>query len=109
MAQVVFGKRTVGNEQLGVATKSDRLAPVTLIEVTLSDCPPVLVRGTILELLDWPTVMAPKSSEVGKIPAGGPLPCWAGGPRTAGGSFRKARPTGEAGAVGMKAAEEAVE
>src|SRR5260370_26125691 len=97
MARVGCGKRTVGNEQLGVATKADRLAPVTLMEVTLSDCPPVLVRVTILELLDWPTVMAPKSSEAGKITAAGPLTAFTGAPEKAGGPCKKGPPTRDTG------------
>ena len=36
MAQVAFGERAVGKEQLGVARKSAGLEPVTLMDVTLS-------------------------------------------------------------------------
>src|SRR5260370_9383420 len=63
MLQVAFGARTVGNEQLGVETKSEGLAPVTPTELRLSDWPPVLVSVTSLELLDCPTVTGPKSSD----------------------------------------------
>lgn len=37
MLQVVFGVKTVGSEQLGVAEKSDALAPITLMELMLRD------------------------------------------------------------------------
>src|ERR1700680_3362933 len=67
MVQVMFGARTVGEEQLGVATKSEGFRPATLTEVRLRPCPPVFVSVTSLELLDWPTVILPKTSEAGKI------------------------------------------
>jgi hypothetical protein len=35
--QVVFGVKTVGSEQLGVAEKSEALVPITLMELTLRD------------------------------------------------------------------------
>src|ERR1700687_5536102 len=41
MVQVTFGVRTVGTEQLGVATKSERFTPATLTDVRLRPCPPV--------------------------------------------------------------------
>ena len=52
MVQVALGDRTVGNEQFGVATKSEGLTPMMLTEVRLSACPPVLVSVTSLELPD---------------------------------------------------------
>jgi hypothetical protein len=97
MAQVAFGERTVGSEQFGVATKSEGFAPVTRMEVTLSACPPVLVRVTILELLDCPTVMAPKSSEAGKIAATDPLTACTGVPEMASVPCATGPPNGEPG------------
>jgi hypothetical protein len=52
IVQVALGERTVGNEQFGVATKSEELTPMMLTEVRLSACPPVLVSVTSFELLD---------------------------------------------------------
>src|ERR1700731_4280898 len=52
MVQVTLGARTVGREQLGVATKSEGSAPATRTDVRLRPCPPVFVRVTSLELLD---------------------------------------------------------
>src|ERR1700730_506803 len=93
--QVAFGKRTVGNEQLGVATKSEGLAPVTLTEDMVGNCPPVLGRVTSLELLDWPTVTPPKSSDAGKITATGPLTACTGAPEMASVPCATAPPKGD--------------
>lgn len=68
MVQVAFGARTVGREQLRVATKSEGLAPATLIDVTLSPCPPVFVSVTRLELLDWPRLRCRSLAKPEKSP-----------------------------------------
>src|SRR4029077_5357484 len=95
MVQVTFGARTVGNEQVGVATKSEGLVPVTPTELRLSDWPPVLVSVTSLELLDCPTVMGPKSSDEGKIAATGPLTACTGVPEMARAPCAAVPPNGE--------------
>jgi hypothetical protein len=59
------------------------LEPVTLSDVRLSPSLPVFVRVTSLELLDWPTISAPKSWEAGKIAATGPLTACVGAPEIA--------------------------
>src|SRR5580704_9341694 len=97
MVQVMFGARTVGTEQLGVATKSEGSAPATLTDVRLRPSSPVFVSVTSLELLDWPTVMVPKASAAGKIAATGPLTACAGVPEIATVPCSSVPPKGEPG------------
>src|SRR5882757_3953519 len=78
--QVVFGGITVGIEQLGVATKSEALAPATPIAFTLSAWSPVFVSVATFDVLDSPTVMLPNATDAGKSAATGPLTACTGAP-----------------------------
>src|SRR5882762_623044 len=78
--QVAFGEITVGTEQLGVATKSEALAPATPIALTLSAWSPVFVSVATLDALDCPTVMLPNATDAGKSAATGPLTACTGAP-----------------------------
>src|ERR1700686_5351457 len=73
IVQVLFGERTVGAAQVGVAVKSAAFAPVTVTELTLRLWSPVSVKVARCELLDCPTFTPPKFSEAGKRAATGPL------------------------------------
>ena len=77
---VALGERTVGTEQLGVATKSEELAPARAIALTLSAWSPVFVSVASLELLDCPTVMLLKGTDAGKSAATAPLTACTGAP-----------------------------
>jgi hypothetical protein len=95
--QVAFGERTVGTEQLGVARKSEGLAPVRPMVLTASTWSPVLVSVTSLELLDCPTVIMPKAIDAGKSAATGPLTACTGTPVIASVPCATAPPKGEPG------------
>jgi hypothetical protein len=95
--QVAFGERTVGNEQFGVATKSEEFSPFTWMELRLRPWSPVLVSVMSWEPLDWPTVMLPKSLDAGKRDATGPLAACAGEPEIASAPWAAAPPNGEPG------------
>ena len=73
IVQVLFGDRTVGMEQLGIAANSEAFTPVSVRELRLRPWSPVSVKVTSREPLDCPTVMLPKFSEAGKRAATGPL------------------------------------